>query len=471
MTGRENNPKENELPFEVFGFIPFFTRCSEIHGSHRSLRKAASCLSEIAEQRDSPLPVHPIIGRYINAIAKVDRHGNQISFQEGELRAAADLGLEPKALLTHKPAVTNINNLANLYCNALGSIPMLEVNLDLLFEYEERNRHFWATDAGRGQSLAYILQAAFTLELCLKAVLESCGRLAEMLDEGSEDWKTHRPVKLFELLEEQEQQRLELFWAQRPRDERHFDGHYIDFLESVDDLYMGLRYLQRDLQGVNPRVEIAGLLSASRVALSVAGQVFRDHLPIKFNTTIQQVIDPDRPKVREVFMEGVVRALLTPEGFNPHAPVEAVIDTDDGQVITVGLFRRMEVDQYYGIAGSHIAFEAYVHEDEPSVIEYARLLYRTEHTTAKPSYTQEQGIVSGTVYNLEGCDFVPGQRAVRLTLDDATYFSKVECIFSTTKEVEQLASIQLGQHVLVRGQVSLRNGRPMAVFGPEITSA
>lgn len=170
-------------------------------------------------------------------------------------------------------------------------------------------------------------------------------------------------------------------------------------------------------------------------------------------------------------MEGVVRALLTPEGFNPHAPVEAVIDTDDGQVITVGLFRRMEVDQYYGIAGSHIAFEAYVHEDEPSVIEYARLLYRTEHTTAKPSYTQEQGIVSGTVYNLEGCDFVPGQRAVRLTLDDATYFSKVECIFSTTKEVEQLASIQLGQHVLVRGQVSLRNGRPMAVFGPEITSA
>ncbi len=456
------------MPFEIFSFIPFFTRCSEIHGSHRSLREAASCLSEITEQRDSPLPEHPVTGRYIHAIAKVDRHGNQISFQMGELQAAMELGLEPKSLLTHKPAVTNINNLANLYFNALGSIPMLEVNLDLLFEYEDRNRHFWATDAGRGQSLAYILQAAFTLELCLKAVLESSGRLAELLDDESEDWKTHRPVKLFELLEEQEQQKLELFWAQQSREERHFDGSYINFLESVDDLYLGLRYLQRDLKGVNPRVEIAGLLSASGVALSVANQVFRDRLPIKFNTTIQQVIDPDRAKTRELFIEGVVRSFSIPDGFDPHSPVDAVIDTDDGKEITVNLFRKMEVERYHGIEGARIAFEAYVREDEPSVIEYARLLYRSEDTTAKPSYAQEQGIVSGSVYNLEGCEFVPGQRAVRLILDDDTYFSRVDCIFSTKEELEQLTNVRLGQHVLVRGQVSLRNGRPIIVLGPEI---
>ena len=269
-------------------------------------------------------------------------------------------------------------------------------------------------------------------------------------------------------LEEQEQQKLELFWAQQSRDERHFDGSYINFLESVDDLYLGLRYLQRDLKGVNPRVEIAGLLSASGVALSVANQVFRDRLPIKFNTTIQQVIDPDRPKTRELFIEGVVRSFSIPDGFDPHSPVDAVIDTDDGQEITVNLFRKMEVERYHGIEGARIAFEAYVREDEPSVIDYARLLYRSEHTTAKPSYAQEQGIVSGIVYNLEGCEFVPGQRAVRLILDDDTYFSRVDCIFSTKEELEQLTNVRLGQHVLVRGQVSLRNGRPIIVLGPEI---
>ena len=167
-------------------------------------------------------------------------------------------------------------------------------------------------------------------------------------------------------------------------------------------------------------------------------------------------------------MEGVVRGLSKPDGFDPHSPVDAVVDTDDGQEITVNLFRKMEVERYHGIEGARIAFEAYAHEDEPSVIEYARLLYRSEHTTSKPIYSQAQGIVSGVVYNLEGCDLVPGQRAVRLTLDDTTYFSKVECLFSTKEELEQLTDVQLGQHVLVRGQVSLRNGRPMIVLGPEI---
>ena len=413
--------------------------------------------------------MNPITGKYIHAIAKVDRSGNQISFQKSELQTAIDhLKLDPKAVLTHRPAVTNINNLATLYCNALGSIPMLTVNLDLLFEYEDRNHHFWATDAGRGQSLAYILQAAFTLELCLKAVLESCGLFAETSDDGSADWFTHRPVELFELLEDTEQHRLELWWKQWSLDERHFDGPYIEFLKSVDDLYMGARYLQRDLRAVNPQIEIASLLSASRVALAVADHTLRNRFQIKSKTTIHQVSDPDRPKIREVFKEGVVRSLSIPDGFDPHSQVKAVIDTDGGQEITVNLFRKMEVERYHGIAGGHVVFEMYVYENDPSVIQHARLLDRSEQTPAKPTYAHENGVLRGSVYNLEGCDFVPGQRAVRLTLEDATYFSKVECIFSTKEELEQLANVQLGQHLRVRGDISLRNGRPIIVLGPEI---
>ena len=453
------------MPFEVLGLI---TRCSEVHGTHPSLLEAKQCLSDITDRQGGALRVHPMTGKYIHAIAKVDRSGNQIPFQKDELQTAEDLELNPKALLTHKPAVTSIYNLANLYCNAMGSIPMLSVNLDLLFEYEDRNRHFWATDTGRGQSLAYILQAAFTLELCLKAVLESCGRFAETPEDGNPDWKTHRPVELFDLLEDQEKQRLELWWKQRSLDERHFDGSYTDFLKSVDDLYMGARYLQRDLKGVNPQIEIASILTAARVALAVADRAFLDRFPIRSKATVHQVVDPDRPKIREVFMEGVVQSVSIPEGFDPHSQVEAVIVTDDGQEVTVNLFRKMEVEKYHGIEGTHVVFEIYVYESDPSVIHHAGLLHRSGPASDKPSYAQEQGLLSGSVYNLEGCDFVAGQRAVRLTLDDGTYFSKVECIFTAKAELEQLANVQLGQHVLVRGQISRRNGRPIIVLGPEI---
>ena len=152
------------MPFEVFG--PFVS-CSESHGAHQNLREAANCLNQIADQRNGKMPVHPITGKFIHAIAAVDRNGNQLPFQEQDLKLADELGLDSKAVMAHKLAVTTINNLAGLYCEALASLPMLTVNLEGLFEDEDRDSHRWSTDAGRGQCLAYILQAAFTLELTL----------------------------------------------------------------------------------------------------------------------------------------------------------------------------------------------------------------------------------------------------------------------------------------------------------------
>ena len=453
------------MPFEVFGL---FYRCSEFHDSHRTLWKAAECHAEIAATREGDTPVHPVTGKYVHAIAAVDRYGKQRDFQKSEVRIASEMGLDPKTLLTQKPAIANFNTLARMYCDALGSIPMLTVDLDRMFDPDDQGHHFWASESGRGQCLAYILQAAFTLELCIKALLESCGKFAEPPGDDRPDWQTHSPVQLYNLLEQGVQQRLEQWWKSRSADECHFDGSYIEFLRSIDDLYIGLRYLQRDLKGVNPQVEIAGLLSASRMALKVSDFEFRNRLPMKITTTVNQSSGSDGARLREFFMEGLVRELAVPEGFDPHGPVVAIVDTEDGQQVSVRLFRKADVESYHGIVGDHVTFEAYVSEDQSSVINSARLLHRSGPKQPGTSYSNEQRTLSGTVFNLERCEFDRLSQAIRLILDDATYFSKVECIFSTKEEVEQLADVHLGHHVLIRGQVSLRNGRPMVLLEPQI---
>ena len=247
------------MPFEV---VDLFYRCSEIHGPHRTLPEAADCLAEIVAIREGNMAVHPVTGKYIHAIAALDRHGNQRDFQKSEIAVASNMGLDPRTLLTQKPAIANFKTLARIYCAALSSIPMLTVDLDRLFDPDDQGHHYWASEAGRGQCLAYILQAAFTLELSIKALLESCGNFAGPQGDGRPGWQTHSPVELFKLLEPDVQQRVEQWWKSLATDERRFGGSYQEYLESVDDLYVGLRYLQRDLKGVNPQVEIAGLLSA-----------------------------------------------------------------------------------------------------------------------------------------------------------------------------------------------------------------
>ena len=453
------------MPFEV---VDLFYRCSDMHRPHRTLRAAADCLAEIAAAREGNMPVHPVTVKYIHAIAAVDRNGKQRDFQKNEITSANDMGLDPKTLLTPKPAVANFKTLARMYCDALSSMPMLTVDLGWLFDSDDKGHHYWASSAGKGQCLAYILQAAFTLEVCIKALLESCGKFAEPPREGRPDWQTHNPVELYKLLEPNVKERVEHWWKSLATGEHHFEGSYRDYLESVDDLYVGLRYLQQDLKGVNVHVQIADLLRASRLALGVSDYEFRNRFPVKFATTMHQTTDTEGPKVREVFMEGVVRGLTIPEGFDPHGPVEAIVDTDDGQQVSVRLFRKADVEHYQGIVGDHVILQAYVYDEQPSVINSAQLLDRIGPTQPGTSYTYEYRTLSGTVYNLDRCEFVGGQRAFRLTLNDATYFSKVECIFSTKEEVGQLADVQLGQHVLIKGQISLRNGRPMVLLGPEI---
>ena len=415
--------------------------------------------------------MHPLTGKHIHAIAAVDNEGNQRGFGKGEKRRADRLGLDPRSVLTHRPAVTTIYNLARMYYEAARQIPMLTVNLEGLFEYERGERHFWSTDAGKAQCLAYVLQAAFTLELCLKSILEVVGRLSEDPDGGRPDWQTHRPTELLALLNDDERQRVERRWMSLPVGERHSHGSYQEFLESIDDLYMGLRYLQRDLRSVNPQVEMLGLLSAARVALDVAETLLRERSPFKINVTTRVHSDPERPATRPGLVEGVVRSVSIPGGFDPHSQVQVEIESRDGSGNVTALFRKADAENYYGIDGFEVCVAGYTSDEEPSVLRGSHHVGCGGRPPAEPSYSHERRVLSGIVYDLAAYETAPSQRAVRLILDDATYFSRVECLFTTDEEREQLADVHLGDQIRVRGIVSLRNGKPMVLLGPEIVDA
>ena len=417
------------------------------------------------------MPVHPLTGKHIHAIAAVNKNGTQRDFSKNEKQLACRLGLDSRSLLIHKPAVTTINNLASMYYEASRLIPMLTVKLEDLFEYEDRDRHFWSTNAGRGQCLAYILQAAFTLELSLKAILEVGGRLTTPPSRGRPDWQTHSPVRLFELLDDDERQRLEQWWKVLSLEERHFDGTYLEFLKSVDDLYIGLRYLQWDLEGTNSQLAVLSLLSASRVALELAEVLFRERFPCKVNVTTHVHTDPKQPVMRSERVEGFVRSVTIPESFDPHGRVEVIIEPDHGDGDVTASFRKADVEDYYGIEGDRVRIVGFTSDTEPFVLHGSDHVDHSRQSQAKPCYTHEHRVLSGSVYNLETYEIATGQRVVRLVLDDATFFSKVECIFSTNQEQKQLANVTLGQEILIRGQVSLRDGRPMVLLGPEIVDA
>ena len=160
------------MAYEVFS--PFH-RCSSIHGEHRTLDEATKCFDQITKRYQGDIPVHPVSGKYIHAITAIGRHGQQRDFQSPEIRQARYLGLGPKAVWTKVPGIATFNQIATLYHKALQLIPSMNIDLNGIFDYRNRDKHFWSTDAGTGQALAYAQQAAFTLELSLKALLESQG--------------------------------------------------------------------------------------------------------------------------------------------------------------------------------------------------------------------------------------------------------------------------------------------------------
>ena len=197
------------MPYEVFNM---FFRCSETHEAHSTLEDAVACFAELTQDYGGDIPVHPVSQKYVYEIAAVDRKGNQRNFSNPERLKAVALNLDPRSVATDIPGITTFFRLAQLYLEASRLIPVSSISLKGVFDRRGKNRHFWTTDAGKGQALAFAQQAAFTLELSLKAYLEGLGKLASSNLGDIQKWQKHELIDLFNLLADDEKEQLEEWW-------------------------------------------------------------------------------------------------------------------------------------------------------------------------------------------------------------------------------------------------------------------
>ena len=88
--------------------------------------------------------------------------GSQRQFSDRELKRVDVLSIDRRIVLEDVPNVTTFAHIAGFSYAALMTVPQISVDLAGFFDYENRNKHYWSTEEGLGQSLAYVQQAFFT---------------------------------------------------------------------------------------------------------------------------------------------------------------------------------------------------------------------------------------------------------------------------------------------------------------------
>ena len=463
------------MPFEVFS--PFM-KCAEIHGTHGRLNDAAACYKQITTVRSGNVPTWSSSGKHIHVIAKLDRHGNILDFTPQDEAQAKSLGLPPAALVTEKPGIMSFSQYAKVYYEASRLIPISSLNLEGMFNYEAKGKHYWTTDAGIGHALACAQQVAFTLELSLKALLEETGKLVTV---PKKDWQTHDLVHLYGLLDSSEQQFLQQQWEALGSSDQSGYKVLLGFLTAIKNLYMELRYVPA-LKSANLAVDIQAILNASRIVLSRSESLAFQYSPIKPKISITTFEPPPNDRVgggdwQSVMVKGIVRSVNMPDDFEPTSSVEVIIrpiyyfngskripfDRD-----VTASFRRCYVESYFGLEGEEVTLGGRVTASEPSV------LVRAQHVdpiNQEPSYKFETRTLKGKAYNLvpRGTSYNDSAR-VTLILQDVTFLSDVDCLFVTEDEKAMIDNVTLGSEVTIRGQVALLNGRPISLVSPSLVS-
>ena len=454
------------MPFEVF---TKFSRCSDVHQAHSSLEDAAACFAQIADRRTDDIPIDPISQKYIYEIVAVDRKGNQRNFSKPEREKIETLKLDPRSVETDIPGITTFYHVARLYYEALKLVPMTSINLEGLFDYGVKRRHFWTSDAGKGQALAYAQQAAFTLELSLKAYLEVLGKLASPSAEDTQKWQKHPLIDLFKLLTDDERKQLEEWWNHSDARRNHFPGTLREFLTASNKLYMKWRYII-DLKSTNLSIDILQLLSTSEFLLSASFRAFKALSPYKVNITT--TVHPSQgdgegetlaPPITTL-VEGRVRTVRVLDGFDPFGTVEVVIDSDHHEHdITVQFYKR-NVRDYYDLEGERVTLVGEISADKPQLLQRANFL---DDLKREPKYTLDSLTLRGSVYDIRVVHSAfGGSDKVALALYDETFFTQVECFFVTDKERDMLKELQLGDRILISGRVTLLGGQPTILVQP-----
>ena len=457
------------MPYEVF--IPLFFRCSETHGAHSKLEDAAACFSQLTKCYAGNIPIHPISQKFVCSIAAIDRRGNQRNFSAAEKKRAEELELDPQSLQTEIPAITTFSSMARVYCEALKLIPVESITLENIPDHKNKGRHFWSTDAGIGQALAYAQQAAFTLELSFKAYLEVIGKLAAPNGGVRPNWKTHYLKNLFDLLTDDEKRRLEERWNRSEARRVHCKRSFREVLAHSNDLYAKWRYITEQ-KSVDLSIDIPLLLSASEFLLSASDHHFRKHSPIKVKTSVTTHTDqgnsnggPLPPSVMTTLVEGRVRTVRIPDDFDPFSRVDLIIDSEQYEHDITAQFYKRYVRGYYGLEGKKVTLGGEIREDQPQLLRNPTHL---DDPQREPKYTYERLTLRGRIYDMRTIhDGLGGPGKIDLVLHDDTFFAQVECIFATEEERDKLTAVKLGDRILISGYVTVLNGQPMILVEPD----
>ena len=458
------------MPYEVFST---FARCAAIHGAHSNVQKAVDCYNEIVTNIEGGIPSWKHTGKQIHVVGAVSRRGNQRALTDNEITQLTNLGLPPKAFLSEKENITTFSKIAEMFLEASRLMPVSDVNLKGMFDFETRDRHFWSTDAGMGQAVAFAQQTVFTLELSLKALLEANGKL---LTVPPGIWKTHNLLELFDLLEPEVQSLLEQRWSYLRSSNNQSNRSLRDLLSVTKNQYMDWRYIPT-LTSTELSLDVEAVLVAASTILNLAKDTLLSNSPVKIEAT-SEIFPPssatqDKNKVpKPVMVEGVVQSVDVQPGFDPNSTVEVVIKPDfyieppaNGKLpqSVTARFRKAQVESYFGIEGQSVRLVGWSTEAEPHLLESPS---HNEPMNRGASYTLEDRTLRGTVFHLKRRDTAHQTAEFTLVLSDSTYHTKVDCQFITDEECEQLAGVQLGAEIIIQGQTTLLNGKPVSLFGP-----
>ncbi len=461
------------MPYEIVGL---FSRCSETHGAHSSLEDAAARFAQLTQCYGDDIPIHPVSQKYVHWIVAIDKNGNQRNFLEPESVKADKLCLDPKSFATNVPGITTFLHLARMYYEASRMTPVSVINLKGMFDYQAKDRHFWTSDAGKGQALAFAQQAAFTLELSLKAYLEVLGKLAspDIADvrkrkQHELKWKKHELADLFKLLTDEEKEQLEEWWNHSDTKRTHCHGGFKEFLSENNSIYMKWRYIT-DLKSPDLSIDIPMLLSASDFLLSASSRVFKKSSPIKVNVTTTMDLGSDvddgspAPRNARTLVEGHVIAVNIPDGFDPFSIVEVVIDSDRYKDHVIAQFYKRSVEAYYGLEGRRVALAGNIREDRPNLLSDPSHL---DDFKREGGYAFERRTLKGSIHDIRVVHPAHGGPGkLDLSLWDETYLTQVECFFVTERERGQLREFNLGDNILISGCVTLLNGQPVVLVQP-----
>ena len=448
-----------------------FMRCADLHEPHWSLEEAKRCFDQIDQPEDG-IAVNPATGKCIHTIAAVATDGTQRKFSDKELDIVDALSIDRRIVLEDVPNVTTFAHIAGLSQAALLTVPQFSVDLAGFFDYENRNKHYWSTEEGLGQSLAHVQQAFFTLELCLKALLETTGQLVKIPEDK---WKQHEPVILFKLLNRETRQCLEQRWRQVRSADRPFDGTFEAFLVSINDKYTAWRYIP-ERKDSNLSADLRPIVAACEILLDTSRFMFRRDYPLKPRITTEIISSGQEQDQSQEYMPIIVSGTVTlvndPEGFDPHSIVEVTMETDEFGLLTLEVLKR-DPEQYHGLKGRKITVGGYYSPDCPAVVRSPNILAIDDKEGGDTHYSVETRVLQGTIYDVIRPKGPDRQDMVNLLLQNETYFTMVQCLFLTREEQGQITGaldsgeqLQLGDRISVRGQVTLKNGVPVVLVGP-----